>query len=275
MQHHASADPAYPLYDARWEHDACGTGFIVQISGERSHALVEMALEALARLTHRGAQDADAETGDGAGVLTQLPTELFRAELAAQGITPPEAHALAVGMLFLPPRTRSPEELETSRQIIEQTLAELEIPLLLWRQPPLDESVLGSQARATLPTISQVLLACPDKLTPEAFDASLYNARRLIERRWLEAGLANAYVASLSRHTLVYKASWRLIRWRVSTSTWPILSIPALLLSFTSVTAPTPSRLGRWPSLSACWPTTARSIPCSVTVTGCGRARKL
>ncbi|WP_069803883.1 glutamate synthase large subunit [Thermogemmatispora onikobensis] len=205
MQHHASADPAYPLYDARWEHDACGTGFIVQISGERSHALVEMALEALARLTHRGAQDADAETGDGAGVLTQLPTELFRAELAAQGITPPEAHALAVGMLFLPPRTHSPQELESSRQIIEQTLAELEIPLLLWRQPPLDVSVLGSQARATLPTISQILLACPDKLTPEEFEASLYYARRLIERRWLEAGLANAYVASLSRHTLVYK----------------------------------------------------------------------
>ena len=73
MYVHSQFDPAYPLYDPRWEHDACGTGFIAQISGEASHVLVETALEALAHLTHRGAQDADAKTGDGAGLLTQIP----------------------------------------------------------------------------------------------------------------------------------------------------------------------------------------------------------
>jgi glutamate synthase domain-containing protein 2/glutamate synthase domain-containing protein 1/glutamate synthase domain-containing protein 3 len=204
MQHHAS-DPAYPLYDARWEHDACGTGFIVQISGERSHMLVEMALEALARLTHRGAQDADAETGDGAGVMTQLPASLLSEELQAQQITPPDPASLAVGMLFLPSHERAPQEYTRSRQVITQTLEELDLPLLLWRQPPLDEAVLGSQARATLPSISQILLARPDKLTPEQFDLLLYYARRLIERRLLEAGLNATYIVSLSRHTIVYK----------------------------------------------------------------------
>src|SRR5712691_1310011 len=67
------SDSAYPLYDARWEHDACGTGFLAQISGEDSHSLIQTALDALTRLTHRGAQDADAETSDGAGLLTQIP----------------------------------------------------------------------------------------------------------------------------------------------------------------------------------------------------------
>jgi glutamate synthase domain-containing protein 1 len=76
MPHHI-IDPAYPLYDAIWEHDACGTGFLAQISGEASHQLVHTALEALTRLTHRGAQDADAETSDGAGLLTQIPRAIF------------------------------------------------------------------------------------------------------------------------------------------------------------------------------------------------------
>ena len=92
----------YPLYDARWEHDACGTGFLAHISGEANHALVQMALEALARLTHRGAQDADAETNDGAGILTQIPRTLFGEVLQQQGLSLPDLTDLGVGMLFLP-----------------------------------------------------------------------------------------------------------------------------------------------------------------------------
>src|SRR5258706_7058959 len=84
---HPTIDHAYPLYDDRWEHDACGTGFLAQVSGEASHLLVQTALEALARLTHRGAQDADAETNDGAGILTQIPRALLCEELQAQHIT--------------------------------------------------------------------------------------------------------------------------------------------------------------------------------------------
>ena len=106
MQH--LIDTAYPLYDAHWEHDACGTGFVAQISGETSHDLVQTALEALTRLTHRGAQDADAETSDGAGLLTQIPRAIFCAEIQAQGITVLDPEDLAVGMLFLPSQDRYP-----------------------------------------------------------------------------------------------------------------------------------------------------------------------
>src|SRR6476620_11799431 len=84
---HEAIDPActtYPLYESRWEHDACGIGFLAHVSGQPSHALVQTALEALARLTHRGAQDADAETSDGAGILTQIPRALLLEELAQQ-----------------------------------------------------------------------------------------------------------------------------------------------------------------------------------------------
>src|SRR5690242_20827234 len=100
--HHQTSDTAYPLYDSRWEHDACGTGFLAQISGEDSHSLIRTALEALTRLTHRGAQDADAETSDGAGILTQIPRALFCEELQAQGIELPDPADLAVGVFFLP-----------------------------------------------------------------------------------------------------------------------------------------------------------------------------
>src|SRR5437764_2042078 len=123
MQH--QIDTAYPLYNAHWEHDACGTGFLAQISGEPSHQLVQTALEALTRLTHRGAQDADAETSDGAGLLTQIPRALFCEELQAQGIRLPDPSDLAVGMLFLPSHERSLCTHAQSRQIIEQTLNEV------------------------------------------------------------------------------------------------------------------------------------------------------
>jgi len=82
-----AADPVYPLYDPRWEHDACGTGFLAQISGDASHTLVQTALQALANLTHRGAQDADAETSDGAGLLTQIPKALLYEEQRAQEVS--------------------------------------------------------------------------------------------------------------------------------------------------------------------------------------------
>src|SRR5215831_14759200 len=101
-RNYAGPDPVYPLYDPRWEHDACGTGFLAQISGDASHTLIQTALLALANLTHRGAQDADAETSDGAGLLTQIPKTLLCEELLAQQITLPDPEDLAVGMIFLP-----------------------------------------------------------------------------------------------------------------------------------------------------------------------------
>src|SRR5256714_13935538 len=103
------SDSAYPLYDARWEHDACGTGFLAQLSGADSHSLIQIALDALTRLTHRGAQDADAETSDGAGLLTQIPRALLDEEQQTQGISLPDRADLAVGVLFFPSQERSPD----------------------------------------------------------------------------------------------------------------------------------------------------------------------
>src|SRR5215470_1269857 len=118
---HETTQPAtmYPLYESRWEHDACGMGFLANVSGEASHSLVQTALEALARLTHRGAQDADAETNDGAGILTQIPRALLCEELAKHSVLLPDPADLAVGMVFLPSQMRSPEAYAQSRQIID------------------------------------------------------------------------------------------------------------------------------------------------------------
>src|SRR5258708_13653640 len=96
---HAFA-PAYPLYDVRYEHDACGTGFLAQLSGQANHLVIQTALQALTNLTHRGAQDADAETSDGAGLLTQIPRPLLCAELLRQHVLLANPATLAVGMTF-------------------------------------------------------------------------------------------------------------------------------------------------------------------------------
>ncbi len=208
MQH--QIDHAYPLYDASLEHDACGTGFLAQISGEASHHLVQTALEALTRLTHRGAQDADAETSDGAGLLTQIPRAIFCAEIQAQGITVPDPEDLAVGMLFLPSQERLPAEHVQSRQIIEQTLYEVGLscpddPPTFWRNPPIDYTILGTRARETAPSIAQVLLMRPAHLSLKQYERTLYHARRLIEQRLQNAEIKDGYIVSLSRTTVVYK----------------------------------------------------------------------
>ncbi|HEU5200067.1 MAG TPA: glutamate synthase subunit alpha, partial [Ktedonobacterales bacterium] len=205
MHVHRSTENPYPLYDPRWEHDACGIGFVAQIAGEASHTLIETALEALTRLTHRGAQDADAETSDGAGLLTQIPQALFAAELKQKGITLARPDDLAVGMIFLPAQEREPEAYASSRQIIEQALGELDLSLLCWRDPPIDYGVLGRRARATAPTIEQILLARPQNMAAKQFERSLYHARRVIEHRLQEAGIADCYIASLSSSVIVYK----------------------------------------------------------------------
>jgi len=208
-----TADPVYPLYDARWEHDACGTGFLVQISGEPSHTVIQTALQALANLTHRGAQDADAETSDGAGLLTQIPRQLLYEELLAQQIACPDPYHLALGMFFLPLQDRSPAAYLQSRSIIERTLHESGLASsqevsgtpLLWRNPPVDYSVPGKRARETAPGIAQVLFVRPQHLTQEQYERKLYHARRLIERRLQEAQINDCYIVSLSCTTVVYK----------------------------------------------------------------------
>ncbi len=201
-----SFDPQFPLYDWRWEHDACGTGFLAHIGGERSHLIVQTALEALARLTHRGAQDADAETYDGAGIMTQLPRELLCEELDARQAGHVDDPAdLAVGMFFLPSLERSPDAYEECRRLIEQALVDVGLVFLGWRNPPVDYTVLGAKARAIAPTIAQALLARPALLPSEHYARMLYYVRRLIEGRLRAARLDECYIVSLSHTTLIYK----------------------------------------------------------------------
>ena len=198
-----SACQMYPLYDSRWEHDACGTGFLAHVSGEPSHNLVQQALEALARLTHRGAQDTEAEAYDGAGILTQIPRALLLEELEKQHITVANPADLAVGMVFLPPRESA--HTVQCRQIIEQTLTEVGLLLLSWRTPPINYKVLGVRAREAAPEIAQVLVSCAAHVTPDEYGKTLYYARRVIERRLVEAQITDCYIVSLSSTVLVHK----------------------------------------------------------------------
>src|SRR2546428_7604329 len=135
MHVHNIPDSIYPLYDARWEHDSCGTGFVAQISGEASHLLIQTALQALAHLTHRGAQDADAETSDGAGLLTQIPRTLLCEELQTQQAPISNPEDLALGMFFLPDHAYV-----ESRQIIEQVLKEAGLAGAATAPPPILET---------------------------------------------------------------------------------------------------------------------------------------
>jgi glutamate synthase domain-containing protein 2/glutamate synthase domain-containing protein 1/glutamate synthase domain-containing protein 3 len=208
MHKHNAIDPKgsqYPLYDARWEHDACGTGFLAQVSGQPSHFIVQTALDALARLTHRGAQNTDAEISDGAGILTQIPRDLLCEELALQHISVPDPQDLAVAMLFLPSQIHSATSYSAARLVIEQSLAEAGLPLLTWRTPPVNYSSLGPKARQIAPDIAQVLLLRPAELAPEAFERALYYARRLCEQRLREADIEGCYLVSLSNTTIIYK----------------------------------------------------------------------
>jgi glutamate synthase (ferredoxin) len=199
------SSPAYELrqnslYDPRLEHDGCGIGFVTRIDGRPGHEILSMALEALAHLAHRGAVADDAKTGDGAGVLTQLPRTLLLRELAGQGINV-EAADLALGMFFLPADQHA---CEASCTIVAQALAAHSVALLAWRDVPTNPEVLGQRSREAMPTIRQAILARPAGMSDTMFERTLFLARKAMEAAFRAASLA-AYVPSLSARTVVYK----------------------------------------------------------------------
>jgi len=201
--------PGFPnkqgLYDPRFEHDACGIGFVAHVEGRRSHKVVEMALEALCNHAHRGAVADDRKTGDGAGILAQIPTEFFHRELRRVGIEPPPPSDLAVGQLFM--FRQDPDDRAKARDIINQVFAELHIDVLTYRNVPVIDAALGRRAEASRPWMEQVLV----RRTPQAckagddFERVLYLARKRIVNRTRAAGVQRLYVASLSSRTIVYK----------------------------------------------------------------------
>jgi glutamate synthase domain-containing protein 1 len=160
------------LYDPLDEHDACGVGFVADVSGCATHDIIKTALDALCNLTHRGAVDADGRTGDGAGLLTQLPLRFFRRE--AERLGHPSKSDLAVGVFFLP---RDETAAASCREITTRLSGNHGLTPLCWRDVPIDQSVLGAKALSTVPRIEQLLVAA-GRLPSDQFEATLYRARR-------------------------------------------------------------------------------------------------
>jgi len=181
----------------RRERDACGVGFVADRRGRRSHAILHHALTAVAAMSHRGALAADARTGDGAGVLTQIPYALLRRDLR---LKTPNAD-LGLGMIFLP---QDADAARRAWMLVATTVEACGVPILGWRLVPTDPSALGEHARRTQPEIAQFVVGRPRDADDEAFERALYRARRLVERRALADGVA-LHVASLSAATVVYK----------------------------------------------------------------------
>jgi glutamate synthase domain-containing protein 2/glutamate synthase domain-containing protein 1/glutamate synthase domain-containing protein 3 len=194
------------LYRRCAEHDACGVGFVAQMSGERSHDIVVKGLQILENLTHRGACGCDPRTGDGAGILMQVPHEFLVKESRALHIDLPPAGMYGVGLVFLPEDIR---ERNYCLETFEKVVHEEGQRLLGWRKVPIDESVAGEVARACLPTIRMILIGAghgaPDQ---PALERKLYVIRKRVERTVGESDLRDSesfYVASLSSRTIVYK----------------------------------------------------------------------
>jgi glutamate synthase (NADPH/NADH) large chain len=187
------------LYDPRNEHDACGVGFVAQIDGSKSHRIVEEAIEALCNLEHRGAIGADLKTGDGAGILLQLPHRFFRRVLRFRL---PAPGAYGAGFLFLPAHG---EEAARARRLVEQVREREGATVLGWRQVPVDPDCLGEQARNEMPSFWQLFLTL--QAEGEALERRLYVIRKCLEREALLAGwdLERFYIPSLSSRTIVYK----------------------------------------------------------------------
>ncbi|HEU5092266.1 MAG TPA: glutamate synthase subunit alpha, partial [Nitrospira sp.] len=200
--------PGFPrqqgLYDPQHEKDSCGIGFVVNIKGKKSHDIVRKGLQVLENLTHRGAQGCDPCTGDGAGILLQVPHTFLKRVTGDAGVSLPEIGEYGVGQLFLPPNAES-------RGLCEKLLAEILVEeglrLLGWRDVPVKSDQIGAQARTTEPFMRQVFIA-RDALNEAQFERKLYVIRKRVEKAVADSaiqGREHFYVSSLSAHTIVYK----------------------------------------------------------------------
>src|SRR3954468_13347462 len=193
-----------PLYKPAFEHDACGVGFVARVSGHQDHDVLVKALQAVANVTHRGAVDADAKTGDGSGVLTQLPRRLLVREAERRGFRVDRPSDLALGMVFLPRHDLVARDLCTA--LVDHALRAQGLTIVGWREVPIDLGALGEKALDTRPEVRQVIVARPSGLVDDtAFERALYRARKDAERRIAEQGVDGFYVPSMSSRTVIYK----------------------------------------------------------------------
>jgi len=192
------------LYEPSTERDACGTGFVAHIKGERSRDIVDQGLEVLRRLSHRAACGADPETGDGAGILIQLPEKFFRQEGVRLGFDLPANRRFAIGQIFLP---QDRQQRAACEQILEDVIHEEGQRVLGWRDVPIDTAHVGRVARDVMPVFRQVYIRLR-RVPPSAWERTLYVIRKLAENRIRERQADPSgyfHVASMSAETVVYK----------------------------------------------------------------------
>ena len=194
------------MYSSQFEKDACGMGFVVNIKGKKSHDIIDDGLRILERLEHRGGAGADKDTGDGAGILVQIPHEFFKRECEVLGINLPSAGDYGVGMVF----AHKYESLRNEqKRIFEEVVREEGQVVLGWREVPVDGTKVGQEAAAIRPWMIQILIGKgPDITNNKEFERKLYIIRKLAEKRIIPLSKelsSDFYIASLSSKTIVYK----------------------------------------------------------------------
>jgi glutamate synthase (ferredoxin) len=198
--------PKQGLYDPAYEHDSCGVGFIVDLKGRKSHDIVRKALQILENLEHRGACGCEVNTGDGAGILLQMPHRFLLDKCVVRKIQLPEPGRYGVGMIFLPTH---PDDQHRCERLIVDVIHEEGQKFLGWRSVPTDNSKLGSTARAGEPVVRQLFIQRSDSITDMmAFERKLYVIRKRIEAAVRASTIgqrAMFYVPSMSCKTMVYK----------------------------------------------------------------------
>ncbi|HXO88868.1 MAG TPA: glutamate synthase large subunit, partial [Candidatus Acidoferrales bacterium] len=196
---------AQGLYRPEQEHDACGLGFVANIEGHKSHDIVLKGIQILVNLTHRGACGCDPETGDGAGILIQIPHEFFERECAKLGFTLPPPGEYGVGMMFLPVEQH---DRMLAKGIVEQTAKKLGLSVLGWRDTPIDGNTIGRVARNSQPYIEQIFVRRPSGMDQDALERKLYVLQKSATTAVAKSDLKEKelfYIPSLSTRTIVYK----------------------------------------------------------------------
>ena len=194
------------LYCPDFEHDSCGVGFLAHLKGDRSHKLVQDGLLALRNLNHRGACGCEENTGDGAGILLQIPDKFFRAICGDAGMTLPVEGKYGVGVLFAP---TDPTQLASIKEITNKLVESEGLEVIGWRDVPADPDLadIGDTARAAEPTILHVFVGDLGMIDQDAFERKLYVVRRLFEKEIDSAQYDKdvCYYPSFSSRTIVYK----------------------------------------------------------------------
>ena len=196
------------LYREEFEHDSCGIGFVTNLKGKKSHDIIENALTMLTCMEHRGGTGFDVKSGDGAGILIQIPHDFLVTEASGLGINVPAVGDYGVGMVFFP---SAPEHAERCREVLNGAMLELGLSLLGYRPVPADNSMLGAASLESEPQIEQVFIQKPTDLSSEDFERKLFILRKYTAHTINDTIAREAdefYIASMSSSTIVYKGQF-------------------------------------------------------------------